>query len=111
MMSKSNPTNQEMLAMSLDELGRWMYNNVVYWLDTTCVYCGGGEAYHLDHVIPKSRGGKEGRNLVPCCERCNSEKSDRTPKEWIGVPNESIYKGCPRHKLFVEARFAAREAR
>jgi hypothetical protein len=110
-MSEENPTNQEILAMNPSELGRWMYNNELYWLDTTCVYCGGGEAYHLDHVIPKSRGGKEGKNLVPGCHDCNTRKSNRTPEEWIGVPNESIYKGCPRHKLFANARFEAGKPR
>ena len=96
--------------MSLEELGRWMYNTESYWLDITCVYCGSTTDV-LDHVIPKARGGGEGKNLVPACNHCNSQKGNRTPEEWIGVPNESIFQGCPRHRLFAQARFEAREPR
>jgi 5-methylcytosine-specific restriction endonuclease McrA len=36
----------------------------------------------LDHVIPKSRGGKSTwENLVACCYPCNNRKGDRTPDE------------------------------
>jgi 5-methylcytosine-specific restriction endonuclease McrA len=36
----------------------------------------------LDHVIPKSRGGRStGENLVACCRACNNRKGDRTPDE------------------------------
>jgi len=50
-----------------------------------CLYCGrkfpGGEL-ELEHIIPKSRGGKaEWSNLVCACRRCNSRKGDRTPEE------------------------------
>ncbi|MBF4635567.1 HNH endonuclease [Agreia pratensis] len=46
-----------------------------------CLYCG-GSATTIDHVMPKSRGGKDTwENLVACCLRCNNIKSDRTPAE------------------------------
>ena len=36
----------------------------------------------LDHVQPKSRGGKDSwENLVACCKACNTKKDDRTPGE------------------------------
>ena len=36
----------------------------------------------LDHVVPRSRGGKSSwDNLVACCHHCNNRKGDRTPKE------------------------------
>lgn len=36
----------------------------------------------LDHLIPKSRGGKdEPENLVSACKPCNNAKADRTPRE------------------------------
>lgn len=50
-----------------------------------CVYCGGSSRYHLtiDHVIPKSRGGKDSwENLVTACRRCNAEKADLTLVEY-----------------------------
>jgi 5-methylcytosine-specific restriction endonuclease McrA len=46
-----------------------------------CGYCG-GSASTSDHVLPRSRGGKDSwENLVACCLRCNNEKGDRTPAE------------------------------
>ena len=35
----------------------------------------------LDHVIPRSQGGKSTwENLVACCHPCNNRKGDRTPE-------------------------------
>lgn len=46
-----------------------------------CVYCT-RSANTIDHVQPKSRGGKDTwENLVACCLRCNNAKSDRTLAE------------------------------
>lgn len=45
-----------------------------------CAYCG-DEANTVDHIVPKSQGGKTSwMNLVACCFRCNQRKSDRTPE-------------------------------
>lgn len=51
-----------------------------------CMYCGlaGHKAggLELEHVIPKSRGGRNvWENLVASCRRCNQRKKDRTPEE------------------------------
>lgn len=47
-----------------------------------CVYCG-KPAEHMDHVMPRSRGGRTSQdNLVPSCASCNYEKGARTPEEW-----------------------------
>ena len=36
----------------------------------------------LDHVVPRSRGGRSTwENLVACCFACNNRKGDRTPQE------------------------------
>jgi 5-methylcytosine-specific restriction endonuclease McrA len=46
-----------------------------------CGYCG-SSASTIDHVLPRSRGGKDSwENLVACCLRCNNAKGDRTPSE------------------------------
>lgn len=48
----------------------------------TCVYCGQANATTVDHVFPKSRGGRDTwENLAACCKRCNNVKADRTPQE------------------------------
>lgn len=51
----------------------------------TCQFCGrkfpAGELT-LDHVMPRSRGGRSTwENLVACCYGCNNRKGDRTPDE------------------------------
>ena len=50
-----------------------------------CQYCGRrGTAFDLtlDHILPKSRGGRTfAENLVTACRVCNNRKGDRTPEE------------------------------
>lgn len=50
---------------------------------STCQYCGrvGGDLT-LDHVLPRSRGGRNSwENIVTACRECNARKRDRTPAE------------------------------
>lgn len=51
----------------------------------TCQYCGaqpGKAALTIDHVIPRSRGGrKTWENMVTACRACNQRKDNRTPAE------------------------------
>ncbi len=58
----------------------------IYTRDSNhCQYCGNVfpvEELTLDHVFPKSRGGKNTwKNLVTCCKKCNQRKGSRTPEE------------------------------
>ncbi|MDZ7758505.1 HNH endonuclease [Rhodohalobacter sp.] len=47
-----------------------------------CQYCGVKSDLTLDHVMPKSRGGKDTwENLVTACNKCNVKKGNRTPDE------------------------------
>jgi len=49
--------------------------------NSRCGYCL-GSASTIDHIIPRSRGGKDTwENLVACCLKCNNIKGDRTPQE------------------------------
>ncbi|MEM6644295.1 MAG: HNH endonuclease [Bacteroidota bacterium] len=42
-----------------------------------CQYCGTSKDLTLDHVIPRSKGGKSSwTNLVTACKKCNSIKGD-----------------------------------
>ena len=46
-----------------------------------CAYCA-RSADTIDHVQPKSRGGRDTwQNLVACCLACNNKKGDRTLSE------------------------------
>jgi 5-methylcytosine-specific restriction endonuclease McrA len=48
----------------------------------TCQYCGSTKKLTLDHVVPRSKGGKHTwDNIVIACEQCNSRKGDRTPQQ------------------------------
>ena len=50
-----------------------------------CQYCGKHFAtseMSLDHIMPRSQGGKTTwENLVCCCVRCNARKGGRTPNQ------------------------------
>lgn len=48
-----------------------------------CAYCGiAGERLTIDHIVPKSRGGKtDFENCVASCKPCNNKKGRRTPSE------------------------------
>jgi CRISPR/Cas system Type II protein with McrA/HNH and RuvC-like nuclease domain len=73
--------------------------NRIYKRDNyECVYCGSHRNLTLDHVIPKSRGGKnDWTNLVTSCFKCNLKKADKTPenvtiqKVWSEFQKTFIY--------------------
>ena len=47
-----------------------------------CQYCGRKEKLTIDHVHPKSRGGKDTwENLAAACVPCNNRKGNHTPEE------------------------------
>jgi hypothetical protein len=58
---------------------------VFYRDNYTCQYCNTRKPQReltLDHVFPKSRGGKDTwENLTTACKKCNNKKADRTPEE------------------------------
>ncbi len=51
----------------------------------TCQYCGsqpGRELLTIDHIMPRSRGGRtDWENTVAACGSCNRKKANRTPDE------------------------------
>lgn len=50
---------------------------------SSCIYCGSLDSIEMDHVIPISRGGRHSiGNLVPACQKCNRNKSDKYLSEW-----------------------------
>jgi 5-methylcytosine-specific restriction endonuclease McrA len=58
----------------------------IFWRDANiCQYC--GNKFHIkeltvDHIMPKSRGGKNTwLNLTTSCMKCNQKKGARTPEE------------------------------
>ncbi len=72
---------------------RWRYSTGPGWSRTgvlardegRCGYCG-GHASTIDHVLPRSRGGRNTwKNTVAACGPCNQRKGDRLPAE-AGMP-------------------------
>jgi 5-methylcytosine-specific restriction endonuclease McrA len=68
---------------------RWRYGGGPVWSRAgvlqrdghRCAYCG-GHATTIDHVLPRSRGGRNTwLNTVAACGGCNQRKNDRTPAE------------------------------
>jgi 5-methylcytosine-specific restriction endonuclease McrA len=66
---------------------RWRYTAGPSWSragvlardQRRCAYCL-GRATTVDHVLPRSRGGRNTwLNTVAACEECNGRKGDRTP--------------------------------
>lgn len=50
-----------------------------------CGYCR-KPAHTMDHILPKSRGGKDTwENTIAACIRCNGRKDNKTPQE-AGMP-------------------------
>ena len=51
--------------------------NIIKRDNQECQYCGSKSHLTVDHVIPRSKGGKNTwENLVACCETCNVKKGD-----------------------------------
>jgi 5-methylcytosine-specific restriction endonuclease McrA len=64
-----------------------------------CGYCG-GTADSIDHVMPRSRGGKNiWENVIAACRGCNLRKRDRTPEE-AGMQLSSVPR-APREMSWI----------
>jgi 5-methylcytosine-specific restriction endonuclease McrA len=78
-------------VMKLIKLIRTLYvnrvpfskKNVIVRDGFKCAYCGNDkERLTIDHIIPKSRGGKtDFENCVSSCRPCNNKKGNKTPNE------------------------------
>lgn len=64
---------------------RFSRTNIFLRDEYVCQYC--NRIFHtknltLDHVVPRSFGGRTSwSNIVTCCKKCNNKKADRTPKD------------------------------
>lgn len=60
----------------------WSKRNVMIRDGFACVYCGSKKSLSIDHVFPRSKGGKDTfENTVTACKRCNTRKGDKTLKD------------------------------
>lgn len=69
-----------------------------------CAYCGTvlhDKSLELEHVIPKSKGGKTSwTNIVSACRSCNSRKDARTPEQ-AGMQLLYVPYTPNRHEAFI----------
>jgi len=57
-------------------------HNVFRRDNNRCVYCNSKDALTIDHVVPRSMGGRDSwDNLVTACQKCNAKKGNMTPEE------------------------------
>ena len=70
--------------------------NIVWRDNNQCQYCANHfplDKLTMDHVLPKSRGGKNTwENLVTACMKCNQKKGSRTPQESGMIPLKKPYR-------------------
>lgn len=56
--------------------------NLLHRDNYECQYCGSRKDLTIDHILPRSRGGKdEWLNVTTACTKCNVKKGNRTPDE------------------------------
>ena len=66
----------------------------------TCQYCGSGSHLTMDHVVPRSRGGRSSwDNVVTSCAACNLHKGNRLPSEINMHPR--THPRAPRADIFI----------
>ena len=77
--------------------------------NSTCQYCGKKfmkQELTLDHVVPKSQGGKSTwENVVCACGRCNRKKGGKTPEQAsMKILNKPVKpKWGPFSNVFIKA--------
>lgn len=65
-----------------------------------CQYCGKRDSLTIDHVMPRSRGGRDTwENLVTACVPCNNRKGGRTPDEASMSLRRRPFR--PSHVMFI----------
>jgi 5-methylcytosine-specific restriction endonuclease McrA len=78
------------LVMRLIDLVKTVYRNKVPFSrknvfirdNHTCQYCGTRDNLNIDHVVPRSKGGKTNfANCVVSCINCNVKKGSKTLRE------------------------------
>jgi 5-methylcytosine-specific restriction endonuclease McrA len=67
--------------------GHWRWSDfmrIARRFDYRCAYCGAKpQQLDPDHVVPLNRGGPNvAANLLPACQPCNGQKTDRLLHEW-----------------------------
>ena len=90
--------------------------NVIWRDNNQCQYCSKhfmADKLTIDHVIPRSRGGKnDWFNLVTACKKCNQKKGDKTPSEANmplikepKIPKSDIFKNISKNQIIPRWKY------
>ena len=72
--------------------------NIMVRDNFTCCYCPSKENLTIDHVIPRSKGGKTTWiNCVTCCKKCNMQKGSKQLRD-----TNMVLKAKPYQISYVE---------
>jgi hypothetical protein len=102
---------KEPLSMLIEvtpRLAKKRYRQTIYeaW-DYSCGYCG-KPATSLDHIIPRFKSGSSNRNnLLPSCQRCNSNKGSLKMEEWYQQQNYFCETRLNRIQAWMSIEFIA----
>lgn len=56
-----------------------------------CAYCGSAENLTIDHLVPRSKGGRDHpANLVLACLSCNNRKGSKDLSVWLDKIGASL---------------------
>lgn len=84
---KARYEGRDILPLMFTEAGKSAYRRRLVERNPVCVFCGGKVdpgTGTVDHAIPRCKGGgNQPWNLWLSCKNCNTEKSGRTPLEWL----------------------------
>ena len=80
----ANSHRKELEHNSENTLTPSQWENCKKYFDYSCAYCGlKPEVLSKDHFVPLNLGGGlTVTNIVPCCQNCNSSKSNRKFSLW-----------------------------
>lgn len=71
-------------ASSSSEAKRLWKNSIKDEWNRKCAYCNSNENLTLDHIIPRSKGGKDDKSNVICaCKQCNTLKGHTLWSDWF----------------------------
>ena len=67
--------------------------NIMHRDNYTCQYCGKKNDLTIDHIIPRSKGGRTTwQNVITACAQCNLAKGNRLPEDAGMFPSQRPFR-------------------
>lgn len=94
--------------------GKARVRNRVFARDgNKCVNCGSKEDLTIDHLNPKSKGGRNTIwNLATMCSRCNEKKGNRLMHKWLRLMRKQRsewYKNNAKKRVKKTVKYGCRD--